>query len=213
MSFDIAIVDKKLKLDKSVTSFAVLADYPVKHKLLAEVVRSEMSNLRGGNAHVKTRAEVRGGGRKPWKQKGTGRARHGSRRSPIWVGGGVAWGPRNDVNWHLKINKTAKIAALKSILKDRLVASSVYQLEKGFEYAKTKEAAVILTGLSDKTKNTIKNMILVYSADDKAMLNGFPNTDVKMINVNNLKIHKLVAAKNLILTPNALEALEKRLEA
>lgn len=98
-------------------AFVTLDDYESRAVLLAQVVRCELMNMRSGNAHTKMRGEVRGGGKKPWKQKGTGRARHGSNRSPIWIGGGVTFGPRNTVNWHLKINKTSRIAALKSTLR------------------------------------------------------------------------------------------------
>ncbi len=84
--------------------------------LVHEVVRLMNSNSRTAIAHTKTRGEVRGGGKKPWKQKGTGRARHGSSRSPIWVGGGVTHGPRNDKNFDRKINKKAKTKALFTIL-------------------------------------------------------------------------------------------------
>ncbi len=209
MSLQVTILDKKI--DKKEDAFAFLADTEVKLNLIAEVVRSELMNLRGGNAHTKTRAEVRGGGKKPWKQKGTGRARHGSRRSPIWVGGGITFGPRNTVNWHCKINKSTKISALKSVLKDRLVSEGVFKFVEGFDFMKTKQAVDVLTSLSEKTNNKTKKMLIIYTSAEKELLNGFPNTDVKMINVNNLKIHTLANATNYIFTPEAKKALEERL--
>src|ERR1700733_7837738 len=87
--------------------------------LLAEAVRTQQSNSRQGTAHTKTRGEVSGGGKKPWKQKGTGRARAGSIRGPIWRHGGVSLGPRSDRNWELKMNKKAKTKALFMSLSDK----------------------------------------------------------------------------------------------
>src|SRR4051812_16206027 len=100
----------KIKLPEAVFGVPWNAD------LVHEVVRLMNSNSRTNVAHAKTRGEVRGGGKKPWKQKGTGRARHGSTRSPIWVGGGVAHGPRKDKNFDRKINKKARAKALYTIL-------------------------------------------------------------------------------------------------
>jgi large subunit ribosomal protein L4 len=211
MSYDITVLDNSVSLKQKVSSFAALQNYTIKQTLLAQVIRCELSNLRTGNAHAKTRAEVRGGGKKPWKQKGTGRARHGSIRSPIWVGGGAAWGPRNTVNWHLKINKSARVSALKSIIKDRLESTSVYRLENDFAYPKTKEASNLLDKFSQATDTKIKKLIIIYSSTDKINLNGFPNTEIKMINVQNLKIHKLAGAEKFIFTPSALEFLNTRL--
>jgi large subunit ribosomal protein L4 len=88
--------------------------------LVHQVVVSMMSNARTPVAHTKDRSEVRGGGKKPWQQKGLGRARHGSIRSPIWVGGGVAHGPRNDKNFARKINRKMKAKALYAILTRKL---------------------------------------------------------------------------------------------
>src|SRR5574343_1462415 len=88
--------------------------------LVHQVLVSYQANDRGGLAHTKTRDEVAGSGKKPWRQKGTGQARHGSRRSPIWVGGGVTFGPRNTTDWTQKINRKVKFAALASILSKKL---------------------------------------------------------------------------------------------
>ncbi len=205
MSLQITILsDKKAKQE---VAFEFLSEYEVRTKLLAEVIRSELLNQRAGNAHTKTRAEVRGGGRKPWKQKGTGRARHGSTRSPIWVGGGVAFGPRSDRNWNRKINKSARVAALKSILKDRLVDQKVYQLEDGLDLVKTKSAIQLL-----ETNGIIeRKSILSYTTAEKDTLKGFGNTDVFLMNVTNLKIFKLANKENLVLTKAAREVLESKL--
>jgi large subunit ribosomal protein L4 len=208
MSFKITVLSERTK---KVEAFDFLEEYKVRVNLIAEVIRSEMLNQRTGNAHTKTRGEVRGGGKKPWRQKGTGRARHGSIRSPIWVGGGVVFGPRNERNWHRKINKKAKISAIKSILKDRLSEETVFRLNDGFAYSKTKEALPILEKLDSKYKIKPGKLLVIYTAEEKDNLRGFVNTGVKLINVSNLKIYKLAATENYLFTPLALDQLSQRL--
>ena len=137
---------------KSAGKFALpkgIFDVPWNNDLVHEVVRLMNSNSRTNVAHAKTRGEVRGGGKKPWRQKGTGRARHGSSRSPIWVGGGTTHGPRNEKNFDRKSNKKAKTKALLTILSRKYKDGEILFLDGvNFAAPKAKEAKTVLLSLS-----------------------------------------------------------------
>jgi large subunit ribosomal protein L4 len=205
MSLSITIFDKKQ--EKKTDVFESLKKFEPKFGVLQEVIRAEQLNLRTGNAHTKIRSEVRGGGKKPWKQKGTGRARHGSRRSPIWVGGGVTFGPRKDRNWHKKINKSARISALKTILFDRLQSDAVMEFTPKFNFEKTKD----FVSLSKDIKIPLKSVLIVYTTEDKPKIQGVLNTDANLVNAKQIKIFKLAKSTKIVLTPLARLSLEERL--
>lgn len=117
--------------------------------LVHQVVVSMQSTARQPIAHTKTRGEVRGGGKKPWQQKGTGRARHGSSRSPLWVGGGVAHGPRKDKVYDRKINKKMKTKAFFTILSQKVKEGKVVFIESiSIKEPKTREAKSIIDSIS-----------------------------------------------------------------
>ncbi len=117
--------------------------------LVHQVVTSMESTARTPVAHTKNRGEVSGGGKKPWKQKGTGRARHGSTRSPLWVGGGVTHGPRNDKNFDRKVNKKMKAKALYTILSAKYKQGQIMFVDElSFKDSKTKEAKIALEALA-----------------------------------------------------------------
>lgn len=105
-------------------------DIPFNRDLMYQVVRAQRLNLRTSNAHTKTRGEVRGGGKKPWAQKYLGRARHGSIRSPIWVGGGVVFGPRNEKSYFRKINRKAKNKALFMALSAKIKDKEIFFVDE-----------------------------------------------------------------------------------
>ncbi|KKP61606.1 MAG: 50S ribosomal protein L4 [Candidatus Nomurabacteria bacterium GW2011_GWE2_34_25] len=117
--------------------------------LVHQVVTAMQANARTPVAHTKDRSEVRGGGRKPWKQKGTGRARHGSSRSPIWKGGGVTHGPRNEKSYDQKINKKMKAKALYTVLSEKLRKGQLIFVEElNLKAIKTKDAVAVMKDLS-----------------------------------------------------------------
>jgi large subunit ribosomal protein L4 len=189
--------------------FKSIKTYKLKPNLVSEVVRLEMMNLRHSIAHTKTRAEVSGGGKKPWKQKGTGRARHGSIRSPIWVGGGVTFGPRNTRVWHRKINSKARISAIKSILADRYHASHLVMINE-LNFAKTKES-LDLTKIFNFEKKV--SLAIIYKNEDKFLLNGFRNIQgVDLINVENISLFRLANKPFLMFTEASANFLTARLE-
>jgi len=146
--------------------------------LIHQVITSMMSNKRAVISHTKGRGEVSGGGKKPWKQKGTGRARHGSTRSPIWRGGGITFGPTKERNFSKKINQKAKNAALFQILSAKLKDGEIMFIDKmSMEEPKTKEARKILEKLS---KISGFEMLLAKKKNSALIL----NTEV---NKNNIK--------------------------
>ena len=188
--------------------------------LVHEVVVGLQANARAGTAHTKDRSEVRGGGRKPWRQKGTGRARHGSRRSPIWTGGGVTFGPRSEKDYSVKINKTVKAKALASVLSKKLTDGEVLfvdSLEMTEPKAKDAKAAVtaIAKGAGHEDLATKrKNAALVVLADrDLATEKSFRNfgnyqvAQAKDINPVDLLSYKYVVVAS---PKNSVEILEKR---
>lgn len=157
----------KIKLSEDIFGVPWNAD------LVHEVVRLMNSNSRNPVAHTKMRGEVSGTGKKPWRQKGTGRARHGSRRSPIWVGGGVAHGPRNDKNFSRKINKKARLKALYSILSRKYKDGEVIFIDTvNIATPKSSEAKKIISSLASikgyEKLATKKSKTAIIALDKKA---------------------------------------------
>ncbi|MDP2586784.1 MAG: 50S ribosomal protein L4 [Candidatus Komeilibacteria bacterium] len=157
-----------------------------KPEVIQQAVEAQLANARTVLAHAKGRAEVRGGGKKPWKQKGTGRARHGSSRSPIWVGGGVTFGPTKERNFKLDINKKAKKRALQMVLSDKLNNERLILVDElTVEEPKTKKFNAILQKLPLKGKSALvvldkKNENIVISARNlpKVLTEGVDSLNV-----------------------------------
>ncbi len=167
-------------------------------ELVQQAVRTHMANARTTVAHTKDRSEVRGGGRKPWRQKGTGRARHGSIRSPLWSGGGVTFGPRQDRNYTLKMNKKARRKALCMALTDKAQRNKIVILEDlQFKSIKTKQLAGLLQALSIGTKVLIitpgADAILAKSARNMPQVSILPANSLNTVAV--LRPEVLLAPK------------------
>ncbi|MEK7154366.1 MAG: 50S ribosomal protein L4 [Patescibacteria group bacterium] len=185
--------------------------------LVHQAIVAQMANSRQVIAHTKGRGEVRGGGKKPWRQKGTGRARHASIRSPIWKGGGVAFGPTKERNFEKKINKKTKRKALFMALSSKVQDKELMLLDGlKLNAPKTKEALGVINGLSGKMtgyKNTKKkrdSILFVMPEKDKMILQAVGNlpfmetTDAKSLNVKDL-----LEKKYLILLKDAVPIIEK----
>jgi large subunit ribosomal protein L4 len=188
--------------------------------LVHEVVIGMQANARTSSAHTKDRSEVRGGGKKPWKQKGTGRARHGSSRSPIWSGGGVAHGPRNDKDYSVKINKKVRAKALATVLSKKnsdaelilvdSLALSEPKTARGREIILALAKGTGLATLATKRKNAA--LVVLPSRDEVAekSFRNFGNIEVlqaKDVNPVDLLTYKYV----VMVEPNSIvETLSKR---
>jgi large subunit ribosomal protein L4 len=182
-------------------------------ELLHQAVVTQMGNERQVLADTKDRSEVRGGGKKPWKQKGTGRARVGSSRSPIWTGGGVTFGPTSDRNFSKKINKKMKQKAILMALSDKLVNGTLVILDElKMEEFKTKKFNEVLTAIESKVLNNERRNILIIndSKDEKIKYSARNLKGTEIINLENINIVELLKFKNLLLTEAAVKTLEER---
>ncbi len=183
--------------------------------LVHQVVVAMEANARTPIAHTKNRAEVSGTGKKPWRQKGTGSARHGSRRSPIWRTGGVAHGPRNERNYSQKINKKMRVKALYSVLSKKYADGEVLFLEDlAFETPKTALAKKTLAALASvagfeklATKKRNTAVLALGDASDAAVLSFRNFGNLTMEEVRNLNPVLLLRHKYLVIV-NAASALE-----
>jgi len=160
--------------------------------LVHQVVEGMRSNKRAGTADTKDRGEVRGGGKKPWKQKGTGRARHGSTRSPIWVGGGVTHGPLAEKNYKRKITKSMRAQALFSVLSKKLKDGEIIFVDSlSMPDIKTKSAATVIDNLSKvsgfKVANKTKKILTALAGRNEKTEKSFRNIPaLELVFVKNL---------------------------
>lgn len=179
----------------------------VKIHLINEAVVSMRSNARRSSAHTKTRGEISGGGKKPWKQKGTGRARHGSIRSPLWRGGGVTFGPRNERNYFKKMSARARKDSLLMALSDKAASGKISVIEEiRIDKSKTKEISKILNALKIKFP-----ALLITGKSDKLIKRVGQNIKNTAVNSsNNLNLLDILKAKNILATKQALEEIEEK---
>lgn len=180
-----------------------------KPNIIAQYVYTYLSNQRESNAHTKNRSEVSGGGKKPWKQKGTGRARFGSSRNPIWRKGGVAFGPRNTRNWKKKLTKKFKQVALKHALSSLLEAKNLKVInEINFDAKKplTKQAIDMISAMQN-----VKKCAIVVSERNDHVLNAFSNIDnARVVSIDEVNVYDLVSNGTIIFDQVAIQKIQDR---
>lgn len=164
-----------------------------------------LANQRQGTQSAKTRAEVRGGGRKPWRQKGTGRARQGSIRSPQWKGGGVVFAPKPR-DYSFKLNKKVKRLALKSALSQKVIEEKLIVLEDlKLNEIKTKEMKKVVESL-----NLTKALFVLEGSDNRNVLLSARNLpNVKTAGVNSINVYDILKFENFVVTKEAVEKMQE----
>ncbi len=173
--------------------------------VLYDVVVAQRAAMRQGTADVKGRSEVRGGGRKPWRQKGTGRARHGSRRSPIWRGGGVVFGP-TPRSFEVKVNKKVRRLALRSALSLHVVNNSITVLDSlVLDEIKTKNFAEMMSALN----LTDRTLFVDNNLDVNVILSGRNIPIVSLENASHTSVYQLMNTKHIVLTKEAIKYFEE----
>ena len=180
-------------------------DVEIKEYAVHQVVVAQLANKRQGTQSAKTRAEVSGGGKKPWRQKGTGRARQGSIRSPQWIHGGVVFAPKPR-DYRMNISKTLRKVAIKSVLTSKVREDNMLVLNDiSFDAPKTKNMVKVLNNLNVDSK-----LLLVTENVNKNVYRSSTNLqDVKVIPVNNINVYDLLRYEKLIITQGAVKRLEE----
>ncbi len=182
---------------------------PVKAQLLHEVVRMQLANRRQGTADTKGRSDVSGGGKKPWRQKGTGRARAGSTRSPLWRHGGIVFGPHPRA-YGFQVSKTVRRQALCGALTAKAAAGDIRLLESlSLEKPSTKAMRSLLRGVGARGK-----ALLVLPGRDEVLEKSVRNLpEVRLLTVQGLNVYDILRADTLIMTPEGVHTLREVLAA
>ncbi len=176
----------------------------IKENLVHAAVLQQLANNRQGTQKAKTRSEVSGGGRKPWRQKGTGHARQGSTRSPQWAGGGVVFAPVPR-DYSFKINKKEKRAALKSALTSRVSENKIYVLDNlALDEIKTKKFAGVLNALDVQ-----KALVVLAENDLNVVLSARNVPNVKVSLPNTINVYDILKYGNLVITQDAVKKIEE----
>ncbi len=180
---------------------------PVRPHLLHETVRMQLANRRAGTAATKTRAQVSGGGKKPWRQKGTGRARAGSNRSPIWVGGATVFGPQPR-DYSYRMPREARRSALKTALALKAREQKLVVVDKiELESMKTKHVVQLMKDLD------VRRALIVIAAADEVLQRSARNLEgVKVVRAEGANVYDILRYEHLVLTQEALAALVERVE-
>ncbi len=205
----------KVELSDKIFGLSMNAD------LVHQVVKAQMANSRQVLAHTKGRGDVRGGGKKPWRQKGTGRARHGSSRSPIWKGGGVTFGPTKERNFKKDINKKMKQKALFMALSSKVRDNQLVVLEDlKLAQSKTKEAVSMLNNVSKVLKNykltkaKRDSILAVVSIKDRELERSFGNLPfASVMEARNLNPVDVLKYKYILLTKDSPAAIANNFSA
>lgn len=180
--------------------FAIEPNEAVVH----QVVVAQLANKRQGTQSAKTRSEVRGGGRKPWRQKGTGRARVGSIRSPLWKGGGVIFAPKPR-DYSQKVNKKMKRLAMKSVLSSKVLDNELILLDSlNFDAPKTKEMVEVL-----KNINANKALLVLANKDENVYKSARNIPDVATTTVDSLNVYDMLKYYQLVVTKEAAQKIEE----
>ena len=176
----------------------------VNEHLVHMAVLQQLANNRQGTQKAKTRSEVSGGGRKPWRQKGTGHARQGSTRAPQWTGGGVVFAP-TPRDYTFKMNKKEKRAALKSVLTAKVQENKVVILDElKFDEIKTKAMVNVLNNVKAE-----KAIVVLKENDEKVVLSARNIADVQTSLVNTINVYDILKHNTLVMTKEAVQAIEE----
>jgi len=172
--------------------------------LVKQALLTQIANRRKPLAHTKTRGEVKGGGRKPWRQKGTGRARHGSIRSPLWIGGGVTFGPRKEKIFAKKINRKMKRLALFSALSKKLKDNEIRIIDSlNLDEVKTKKVVEMMNLFFGKKRPSV---LFIVAKDNNTFSRAVRNIDrLKSLKPNALDIYNIVRYKYIFLEKKAID--------
>ncbi|AGB40202.1 50S ribosomal protein L4, bacterial/organelle [Halobacteroides halobius DSM 5150] len=181
-------------------------DVEINENVVHEAVTAQLAAKRAGTAKTKTRGQVRGGGRKPWRQKGTGRARHGSIRSPIWVGGGTTFGPQPR-SYEKNVPKKVKKLAVKSALSAKVAENSLSVVDEfDFEQPKTKQMVSVL----DNFKAADKKVLIVLNVRDNNIYKSASNIPgVKVVTSNQVNVYDVLNSDKVLITKGAINQVEE----